>query len=137
MTNFSTDLLASPVNTREQRAVLKNLSTALQREIKAMYEEDPVLLQLSKERQHLIKNANDRAEIPSYFFTKIWSIEDERWRVFSTQHILVFNNHNPIKVKKNVGLDGKIAANDVCFQKSDFDFIPVDVIRFLVGRTTI
>jgi hypothetical protein len=42
MANFSTNLLDSPVNTREQRAVLKTLSTAFEREIKAIYEEDPV-----------------------------------------------------------------------------------------------
>ncbi len=103
MANFSTDLLDSPVNTREKRAVLKTLSTAFQRKIKAIYEEDPVLSQLSKERRHQTENAKkmifgvDRAEIPSYFFTKIWSIEDERWRVFFTQRILVFYNHVPIK----------------------------------------
>ncbi len=84
MANFSTDLLDSPVNTREQRAVLKNLSPAFQREIKAIYEKDPVLSQLSKERRYLSENAKkmifgvDRADIPSYFFTKNWSIEDER-----------------------------------------------------------
>jgi hypothetical protein len=72
----------------------------------------------------------DRAEIPSYhFFTKIRRIEGERWRVFFTQRILVFHNHVSIKVKKIMVLDGKIAANEVCFQKSDFNFIPVDFIR--------
>jgi hypothetical protein len=38
MANFSTDLLDSPVNTREQQAGLKTLSTAFQWEIKAIYE---------------------------------------------------------------------------------------------------
>ncbi len=92
---------------------------------------------------HLTENAKkmifgvDRAEIPSYFFTKIRRIiEDERWRVFFTQRILVFHNHVSIKVKNSMVLDGKIAANESCFQKSDFDFIPVDFIRYIAGRTT-
>jgi hypothetical protein len=86
MANISTDLLDYPVNAREQRAVLKleTLSTAFQQEIKAIYEKDAVLSQLSKERRYLTENAKkmifgvDRAEIPSYFFTKNWTIEDER-----------------------------------------------------------
>jgi hypothetical protein len=147
MANFSMDLLDSPVNAREQQAGLKTV----QLEIKAIYEEDPVLSQLSKEQLHLTENAKklifgvDRAEIPSYFLTKIRSMEDERWRVCFTQRILVFHNHVSINVKKDMGLDtvegndavdGKIAANEVCFQKSYFNFIPVDFIRYMVGRTT-
>jgi hypothetical protein len=63
------------------------------------------------------------ADLPYYFFTKIRSIEDERWRVFFTEHVLVFHNHISMKGKKNMSLDS-ISADEV-FQKSYFDWIPV------------
>ena len=51
MANFSADLLDSPVNTRQLRAVLKTLLTAFQREIKATYENYPDLSQ-QDQRHH-------------------------------------------------------------------------------------
>jgi hypothetical protein len=129
--NFSADLLDSPVNTRQQRAVLKTLAKAFQREIKAIYKDDPDLVQQRQEQRHLTENTRKmifgvyRADLPYYFFSKIRSIEDERWRVFFTHCILLFHNHVSIKGKKNMGLVGKIAADEVYLQKSDFDFIPV------------
>ena len=131
MANFSADLLDSPVNTRQQRAVLKTLAKAFQREIKAIYKDDPDLVQQCQQQRHLTENARKvifgvyRADLPYYFFTKIRSIEDERWRVFFTHRILLFHNHVSIKGKKNMGLDSKISACKVYLQKSDFDFIPV------------
>ncbi len=130
MAKFSADMLDSPVNARQQRPVLKTLSKSLQPEIKAIYRDDPGLSQQCQQR-HLTKNAKKmifgvyRADLPYYFFTKIRSIEDERWRVFYTQRILVFHNHISMKGKKNMGLDGKIYVDEVYFQKSYFDRIPV------------
>ena len=131
MANFSDDFLDSPVNTRQQRAVLKILSKSFQREIKAIYKDDPDLVQQCQAQRHLTENARKmifgvyRADLPYYFATKIQSIEDERWRVFFTHRILLFHNHVSIKGKKNMGLDGKISAGEVYLQKSDFDLIPV------------
>jgi hypothetical protein len=130
MANFSSDLLDSPVNTRQLRAVLKTLSIAFQREIKAICNDDPDLVQQCRHQLHLTENARlmifgfYRADLPYYLFTKIRSIEDERQRVLFTHRILVFHNHVSITGKKNMGLDGKISGNKVHFQKSDFDFIP-------------
>jgi hypothetical protein len=111
MANFSDDFLDSPVNTRQQRAVLKILSNSFQREIKAIYKDDPDLVQQCQAQRHLTENARKmifgvyRADLPYYFATKIQSIEDERWRVFFTHHILLFHNHVSIKGKKNMGFD--------------------------------
>ncbi len=130
MANFSGDMLDSPVNTRQQRAVLKTLSKSFQREIKAIYRDDPDLSQQCQQL-HLTENAKKmifgvyRADLPYYFYSKIRSIEDERCRVFFTQRILVFDNHISIKGKRNMSLDGKICADEVYFQKSNFDRIPV------------
>jgi hypothetical protein len=56
MSNFSADLLDSPVNTRHPRAVLKTLSTSFQREIKAIYGDYSDLSHQCKQ-QHLTENA--------------------------------------------------------------------------------
>jgi hypothetical protein len=53
MANFSADLLDSLVNTRQQQAVLKTLAKAFQREIKAIYKDDPDLVQQCQEQQQL------------------------------------------------------------------------------------
>jgi hypothetical protein len=81
--------------------VLKTLLKSFQLEIKAIHNlssNDPDLLQQCQQR-HLTENAKKmifgvyRADLRYYFFTKIWSIEDERWRVLFTQRILVFHIH--------------------------------------------
>ena len=111
MATFADDLLDSPVNTRQQRAVLKVLAKSFQREIKAIYKDDPDLVQQCQAQRHLTENARKmifgvyRADLPYYFATKIQSIEDERWRVFFTHRILLFHNHVSIKGKKNMGFD--------------------------------
>ena len=111
--------------------MLKTLLKSFQREIKAIYKDDPDLVQQCQQQRHLTENARKmifgvyRADLPYYFFTKIRCIEDERWRVFFTHRILLFHNHVSIKGKKNMGLDCKISAGEVYLQKSDFDLIPV------------
>ena len=131
MATFAIDLLDSPVNTIQQRAVLKVLAKSFQREIKAIYKDDPDLVQQCQEPRHLTENARKmifgvyRADLPYYFTTKIRSIEDERWRLFFTHRILLFHNHVSTKGKRNMGLDGRISAGEVYLQKSDFDLIPV------------
>jgi hypothetical protein len=130
MATFAPDLLDTPVDTIQQRAVLKVVAKSFQREIKAIYKDDPDLKQQCAVPRHLTENAKKiifgvyRADLPYYFATKIRSIEDERWRVFFTHRILLFHNHVSIKGKKNMGLDGKISAGEVYLQKSDFDLIP-------------
>jgi hypothetical protein len=127
MANFSDDFLDSPVNTRQQRAVLKILSNSFQREIKAIYKDDPDLVQQCQAQRHLTENARKmifgvyRADLPYYFATKIQSIEDERWRVFFTHRILLFHNHVSIKGKKNMGFD-LIPVVDSCCCTLTFRF---------------
>jgi hypothetical protein len=131
MATFADDLLNTPVNAIQQRAVLKVVAKAFQREIKAIYKDDPDLKQQCAVPRHLTENARKmifgvyRADLPYYFATKIRSIEDERWRVFFTHRILVFHNHVSTEGKRNMGLDGRISAGEVYLQKSDFDLIPV------------
>jgi hypothetical protein len=131
MATFADDMLDSPVNTGQQRAVLKVVAKSFQREIKAIYKDDPDLKQQCEVPRHLTENARKmifgvyRADLPYYFATKIRSIEDERWRLFFTHRILLFHNHVSINGKRNMGLDGRISAGEVYLQKSDFDFIPV------------
>jgi len=131
MATFADDMLDSPVNTGQQRAVLKVVAKSFQREIKAIYKDDPDLKQQCAVPRHLTENARKmifgvyRADLPYYFATKIRSIEDERWRVFFTHRILLFHNHVSTKGKRNMGLDGRISAGEVYLQKSDFDLIPV------------
>jgi hypothetical protein len=131
MATFAIDLLDSPVNTIQQRAVLKVLAKSFQREIKAIYKDDPDLVQQCQEPRHLTENARKmifgvyRADLPYYFATKNRSIEDERWRLFFTHRILLFHNHVSIKGKRIMGLDGRISAGEVYLQKTDFELIPV------------
>ena len=102
MATFADDLLDSPVNTIQQRAVLKVVAKSFQREIKAIYKDDPDLVQQSQEARHLTENSRKmifgvyRADLPYSFATKIRSIEDERWRVFFTHRILLF--HTPVSI---------------------------------------
>ena len=140
MATYSSDLMGSRVNVTQQRAVLKTLSKNYQ--IKPIHEERTYVSEMCFTARHLTETVNKmilgvyRASLPHYFYSKIRAIEDVRWKVFFTQRILVFHNHVSIKVKKCMVLDGKIAANEICFQKSDFDFIPADFICYIVGRTT-
>ena len=131
MATFAHDLLDTQVNTIQQRAVLKVVAKSFQREIKAIYKDDPDLEQQCAVSRHLTENAKKmifgvyRADLPYYFATKIRSIEDERWRVFFTHRILLFHNHVSTKGKRNMGLDGRISTGEVYLQKSDFELIPV------------
>jgi hypothetical protein len=128
MADFSADMLDSPVNARQQLAVLKTLSKSFHWEIKSIYRDNPDLSQQGQQL-HLTKNTKKiifrvyRADLPYYFVTKIRSVEDERWRVFFTQRILVFYNHISMKGKKYMGLDSKMTK--FIFKKTFFDRIPV------------
>ena len=121
------DLMDSPVDVTQQRVVLKTLSNNFQREIKSIFNEPGSFVsQLCRDSRHLTENAKKmvfgtyRAALPHYFYTKIRALEDERWKQFFTQRILVFHNHFSENGKKNMTLDGKLSMNDVSFDKSDF-----------------
>jgi hypothetical protein len=76
MATFADDMLDSPVNTGQQRAVLKVVAKSFQREIKAIYKDDPDLKQQCEVPRHLTENARKmifgvyRADLPYYFATK-------------------------------------------------------------------
>ena len=57
MASYSAEMLDSPVDRIQQRAVLKTLSKTFQREVKAIYEDDPLFAQLCKKLRHLTENA--------------------------------------------------------------------------------
>ena len=100
---FPEDLMdsGSPIAVIQQRAVLKNLSKNFQREVKATKDEEGLFVsQLCRNRQHLREMAKEIvlvycAALHHYFYTRVPSraIQDARWKLFFSQHILVFHNH--------------------------------------------
>jgi hypothetical protein len=137
---YLADLMDSPLNVTQQRAVLKTLSKSFQREIRAIFDEPGSFVsQLCRDSQHLTENAKKmvfgtyRAALPHYFYTKIRALEDACWNLFFTQRFLVFHNHFSENGKKNMSLDGKLALSDVSLNISDFNHIPVLVATRLVS----
>jgi hypothetical protein len=134
---FSEDIMMmdSPIAVAQQRAVLKILSKNFQREIKAIYDEEGSFdSQLCKNPRHLTDNDKKmvfgvyRAALPHYIYTNVRAVQDARWKLFFTQHILGFHNHvSECGERKSMSLDGTLLLNDVTFNKSDFDRIPVVV----------
>jgi hypothetical protein len=119
------------LNVTQQRTVLKALSKNFQREIKAIYD-GSFVSQLCRDSRQLTENAKNR----SCSTTSIPRVE--RWRMragtcFSPSAFL-FSTTTFENEKKNMNLDGKLALNDVSFNKSDFNHIPVVARSALDGR---
>ena len=118
MATYSTDLMDSPLDVTQQKAVFKTVSKAIQREIKAIYDEEDTVAahwQMCSDSRDIVKSANkkvlriDRAAPPYYFYSKKFKIPEARWKCFFAQRILIFHNHISQERAKSMPLDGTLA----------------------------
>ena len=70
-----------------------------------------------------------RGPLPEYFRDIFDDIEDEAWKTFFIQRVIVYHDHFSSHGTGELGLDGKRRISDaprVKFSKSMFHSIPVD-----------